>query len=118
MSMKPQATDLYAILGLSPYATQAQLSHAYRALLRRHHPDTRTVEHGRSDAADAALQEVLTAYAVLHDPTRRADYDRLRGLTAPGSTRQAVRIHQAHTDPTTDAPIQAGPVHWHRQPGR
>ena len=35
-------TDLYAILGLNRNATPAQISHAYRTLLRRYHPDTRT----------------------------------------------------------------------------
>jgi curved DNA-binding protein CbpA len=115
--MNPERTDLYAILGLTPHATQAELSRAYRALLRQHHPDTRTVEHGQpSIAADAALQEVLTAYEVLRDPARRADYGRLRGLTARRAARQNVRLHRRHTDPTLNPPIQAGPVHWHRQP--
>jgi curved DNA-binding protein CbpA len=117
--MKPERTDLYAILGLTPHATRAELSRAYRALLRQHHPDTRTVEHGLSGiAADTALQEVLAAYEVLRDPARRADYDRLRGTTARRVTRQNVPVHRRHPDPTLNPPIQAGPVHWHRQPGQ
>jgi len=115
--MKPETTDLYAILGLTPHATRAELSRAYRALLRQHHPDTRIVENGPSSAAaDAALQEVLTAYEVLRDPARRADYDRVRGLAARWAARQDVRVHRRHTDPARNPPIQAGPVHWQRSP--
>jgi curved DNA-binding protein CbpA len=83
--MKPERTDLYAILGLTPHATQAQLSRAYRALLRHHHPDTRGGQRDPSvESSDAALQKVLTAYEVVRDPARRADYDRMRGVVAGG----------------------------------
>lgn len=66
--------DLYAILGVPPNATQAAISHAYRALLRRHHPDTRVrVDDSQSAVSDTTLQQVLAAYTVLHDAVRRAD---------------------------------------------
>jgi curved DNA-binding protein CbpA len=115
--MNAAGTDFYAVLGLTPHATQAQLRHAYRTLLRQHHPDTRVAEQGQSVASvDAALQEVLTAYEALRDPARRADYDRLRTITAPRSTRQNIRIHPRHNDLNITPPIQAGPVHWLSQP--
>jgi curved DNA-binding protein CbpA len=69
--------DHYAALGVQPDATDEQITHAYRALLRRHHPDTRASDaHDHARAADARLQQVIRAYAVLHDPARRAGYDR------------------------------------------
>ena len=72
--MTTQPTDCYAILGLPRDATQAQINGAYRALLRRYHPDTRTPTDSSGDEiSDAALQHVLAAY--LHDPARRFDYD-------------------------------------------
>lgn len=71
--------DLYAILGVDLHASSEQISHAYRAQLRRHHPDTRSnTDHGGDGASDTSLQHVLAAYAVLRDPARRADYDRQR----------------------------------------
>jgi DnaJ-class molecular chaperone len=84
--------DHYAILGVDPDATDAQITHAYRVLLRRHHPDTRDVAATDGDQAateDTRLQHVLAAYTVLHDPRQRADYDRLRRPSAPqhGHTR-------------------------------
>jgi curved DNA-binding protein CbpA len=69
--------DLYAILGVPATASAATVRHAYRAELRRHHPDTRDPDsHLDQQTHDSALRQVLAAYAVLHDPERRADYDR------------------------------------------
>jgi len=73
-TMSTQPTDLYAVLGLLPDASTAHISRAYRALLREYHPDTRTIEHAeQATASDSALQQILSAYAVLGDPDRRAD---------------------------------------------
>ena len=111
--MRTAPTDLYASLGLTPGATPAQIRHAYRSLLRQHHPDTRTVETAQGDdTADLALHEVLTAYEVLRDPARRAAYDRLRSVTSGSAKPVVVRAHR--TTATHDPPIQAGPVRWHR----
>ena len=100
--------DLYAILGVPPSATQAEISHAYRALLRRHHPDTRALDDAQGAVSDTTLQQVLTACTVLHDPARRADYDReARPRIHPARRRpqQPPNHHRAHGQP----PIIAGP---------
>jgi curved DNA-binding protein CbpA len=93
--------DLYVVLGVEPTATAEQITHAYRALLRRHHPDTRPTadEHGKTPAEDAArLQQILHAYAVLHDPHRRARYDRTRQWCPPPHPEQ--RHQPRRTSPT------------------
>ncbi|MFZ8917175.1 MAG: J domain-containing protein [Ilumatobacteraceae bacterium] len=59
----------YERLGVRPQATQAEIRSAYRALARRHHPDTRG---GRPSPEMAAINE---AWSVLSDPARRARYD-------------------------------------------
>lgn len=113
--MRTAPTDLYAILGVTPHAAPDQLRHAYRALLRRHHPDTRAVDRPQSSGgADLALQELLAAYEVLRDPARRADYDRLRGASR-SATPVKVRVHRTTAPIANDPPIQAGPVRWHHQ---
>ncbi len=61
--------DLYAALGIPPDATIEQVRSAYLAAIRRAHPD---VENGDEDAA----KRLTSAYTVLSDGTRRADYDR------------------------------------------
>ena len=112
MTSKPR--DLYAILEVSPEATQAEIGHAYRSLLRRHHPDTRApVDESHSDSSDAALQLILAAYTVLRDPARRAHYDReVRRRSQPRSRQPPppLKQHRAYDQP----PIVAGPVYWQR----
>src|SRR5689334_5084051 len=104
--------DPYAILELPPTATQAQIRRAYRVLLRRHHPDTWDPgdEQGRV-ASDTTLQQVLAAYAVLHDPVRRAAHDR---QAAPARPRPQQRRNYGRA--VDRPPIIATPVRWHAAP--
>jgi DnaJ-class molecular chaperone with C-terminal Zn finger domain len=53
---------LYAVLGVSPLATQEEIRHAYRKLVRRFHPDS-----GSEEASAERFQEVQEAYRVLGD---------------------------------------------------
>jgi curved DNA-binding protein CbpA len=95
--------DPYAILGVDPAATAEQITHAYRDLLRRHHPDTRPATpdiHDQAPTDDARLQQVIHAYAVLRDPAQRAGYDRGRSPSPP------TRLDQRHRT----APPPAGTV--------
>jgi len=105
--------DHYATLGVPPSATPAEITHAYHALLHRHHPDTRP-QHDETQTvvSDTALQQVLAAYTVLHNPTRRADYD--RQISPP--THQPRRRQQPPNRYGENAqpPIIAGPVRWHQ----
>jgi preprotein translocase subunit Sec63 len=111
--MTTEPIDCYAILGLPRDATQAQISAAYRTLLRRYHPDTRTpTDSSRDDISDAALQQVLTAYTVLHEPARRIDYDQQTTPRIPLARAPARRVHLSWTHPLHDPPLRAGPVHW------
>ena len=69
----PEEKDLYAVLGVSPLATQEEIRHAYRKLVRRFHPDS-----GSEEASAERFQEVQEAYRVLGDLARRQAYDRRR----------------------------------------
>jgi curved DNA-binding protein CbpA len=121
-----QVTDLYAVLGVTPDATRAQITHAYRELVRRHHPDLRS-DHAvgdtaddtaAADASDTDLERVLSAYAVLRDPDRRVAYDRLRhpaGTTGATPTRTAPGRRRSRPS-TAQPPIQAGPIVWEPAP--
>jgi curved DNA-binding protein CbpA len=122
--------DPYRVLGVSATASPAQITHAYRARLRAHHPDTR--ESQASPAADEGLQQVLAAYAVLRDPARRAEYDRRAAgrrpqpavRPVPTSTGGAhsgpidipISYRHDHPSPAEDASpgLWAGPVRRHR----
>lgn len=58
--------DLYAALGVPSDASPAEIAHAYRRLVRAHHPDTRS--DSEESAAAAPLHEIVAAYEVLRDP--------------------------------------------------
>lgn len=115
--MDDDSFDPYAVLGVTPEATQTEIRRAYRALARRSHPDT-SPQSGRSTSAGTALQELIAAYEILGDPSRRAALDRRtipirhRGPRTGGGTAAG-----APADPRDQPPIQAGPVRWHHDPG-
>jgi Ca-activated chloride channel family protein len=71
--MREEEKDFYAILGVSPLATQEEIRHAYRKLVRRFHPDS-----GSEEASTERFQEVQEAYQVLGDLARRQAYDQRR----------------------------------------
>lgn len=120
--------DLYAVLGVAPSATPEEVRRAYRALVRRHHPDTRGTEAeartargdagGEATAGDVALQRVVAAYAVLGDPRARADYDRSRR----GQVGQRVEVRRTPARQRAgdggQPAIRVGPVRWHRSSSR
>jgi molecular chaperone DnaJ len=63
------AKDYYAILGVEPDATPAQIKAAYRKKAKEFHPDY----YGHDSEPFKAIQE---AYSILIDPERRRAYDR------------------------------------------
>lgn len=100
--------DPYVVLGVARDASQDDITRAYRAQVRRHHPDTRALDDGSQGAAsDAQLQQVLAAYATLRDPVRRAAHDRRTGAHVP------VEAHHVRMVRPQRPPIQAGPVLWY-----
>lgn len=74
------ARDLYDVLGVSRQATADQIKAAYRALVRKLHPDV-----NKAPDAAAKFNEVQQAYDVLADDAKRRRYDAhgLSGLEDP-----------------------------------
>lgn len=90
-----QATaDLYRTLQVDPGAEDVVIHAAYRALMRRHHPDR------GGDLAHA--QRLTQAYATLRDPRARRSYDRLYQLE-----RHIAQLRAA--SPGAEAPVVGGP---------
>jgi DnaJ-class molecular chaperone len=95
-------SDPYADLGIPRDASPAEITHAFRELLRRHHPDTRSARDAASSAhSDAALQRILAAYTALS--TKRPSAGRGTG-TSDGPV---VAQHSG-----ADASLRFGPIRW------
>ena len=72
--------DYYAVLGVSPEASQKDITKAYRKLARENHPDT-----NKGDAAaEERFKDISAAYDVVGDTDKRTKYDEVRRLGAVG----------------------------------
>ncbi|WP_206641606.1 J domain-containing protein [Nonomuraea polychroma] len=98
--------DHYMVLGVEPSASTAQITSAYRRLVRVLHPDARPA----GPAARDRFAEVVDAYAVLRDPARRAAYDAEFGRAAPDAVSgRPVPVKVTRTpSPDTGVPSAAG----------
>jgi curved DNA-binding protein CbpA len=67
----PAARSHYDTLNVSPDAELVVIEAAYRALMKKYHPDQGSAAEGGASAAD-----INQAYAVLRDSGRRSEYDR------------------------------------------
>lgn len=75
--------DYYAVLGVAPGSEDVVIAAAYRALMRRYHPDT-----NKDAMAQQKAREINEAYAVLGDAAKRAEYDRQRAVRKTASGQQ------------------------------
>ena len=69
--MAEQKRDYYEVLGVDKNADDAALKKAYRALVKKYHPD---MNPGDKEA-EKKFKEASEAYAVLSDPEKRRQYD-------------------------------------------
>jgi len=66
--------DYYALLGVAQKATAKEITSSYRKLARKYHPDANL---GDSSAEDR-FKEISSAYEVIGDAEKRAEYDEAR----------------------------------------
>ena len=76
----PDPRGYYALLHVSPDASRQEIGRAFRALMRRGHPDVGHPGTGHPDD-EVDVHAILDAFAVLRDPRARAGYDASGGHT-------------------------------------
>jgi curved DNA-binding protein CbpA len=117
-------TDHYAALGILPTADSEVIAAAYRALVKKFHPDTGAQKGTASAERFRAVQE---AYELLSDPKRRRDYDEARTQRLPPPEPEAAPAPSAEpAKPRRARPVEAVqlppaaavPPDWRRPPAR
>jgi molecular chaperone DnaJ len=74
-------TDYYDVLGVSPSASEKDITRAYRKLAKQYHPDA----NPGNKEAEEKFKEVSAANEVLSDPEKRKEYDEVRRMVASGA---------------------------------
>ena len=72
--------DLYETLGVTKSASDEEIKKAFRKLAQKHHPD----RNPGDKEAEARFKEVSSAFDILSDPDKKANYDRYGHAGAAG----------------------------------
>ncbi|HEU0135312.1 MAG TPA: J domain-containing protein, partial [Allosphingosinicella sp.] len=90
----PTLRSLYDVLNVAPEAEPVVVEAAYKALIKKYHPD---------QAVEAPLPKDATAineaFAVLKDPAKRADYDHRLWAKQQALRAAELQIHSAGRPP-------------------
>jgi uncharacterized protein YecT (DUF1311 family) len=91
-------TSHYDVLGVSPQAEDIVIEGAYRALLKRYHPD---VHQGDPAVANERAAKINAAYQILRDRDLRERYDQ---TLAAGPAKAAPRRNRPSSSPPPNGP--------------
>lgn len=69
--------NYYAILGVTPDSSDAEIKSAYRTLARRYHPDV-------NPSGTKRFKDITEAYDVLSNSQKRHQYDMINGFFKSG----------------------------------
>lgn len=102
-----QYKDYYKILGVTPEATEEELTRAFKESAMGSHPDLNPSDTG----AENKIKEINEAYAVLRDPVKRLIYDAARRKVQRGKAAaplQDTSTARAQATGVADAARNAG----------
>ena len=97
--------DLYAILEVSPQASNEEIKRAYRRKVKKYHPDL----NEKNNYTERKIREINVAHEILSNPEERKKYDRTR-IDRDATLR---RTEKQQSAPTAEPPdIQAWYEEW------
>src|ERR1017187_10296154 len=67
--------DLYQILGVNKSSSEDEIKKAYRQMAMKYHPDKNA-----DPEADSKFKEASSAYEILSNPDKKANYDRFGSI--------------------------------------
>jgi hypothetical protein len=113
--MQGAAMDFYETLGVARSAEPQVIDAAYKAMMRRYHPD---VFDGPREVAEKRSKALNEAYAVLRNPLARATYDRkLDSQAEAGRPKESQEQPKPKPEPTNVEPEPAAePWQWGTDP--
>lgn len=100
--------DLYDILEVSPNASEEVIKNAFRALVKKWHPDMQSEEEQQQ--AQEKFKEINLAFEVLKDKERKREYDKYRkeknsNAFAADSNSQSTNYPASVNNPTSNSNI-------------
>jgi len=104
--------DPYDVLGVSKTASEAEIKKAFRALAKKHHPDT----HSGDAGAKKRFQEISAAYDIAGDKDKRAKFD--RGEIDAGGNPRGFDPRGGGFDPRAGAGARDFQFNWGDQEGQ
>jgi DnaJ-class molecular chaperone len=113
--MNRDPRGFYAALHVTPDATPAEIQRAFRALMRKRHPDV-DASAGAVSAGGDEVRRILEAFAVLRGPQSRAAYDPAATAVRPESACTESREIPVRVHPVRQPALRVTPVRWERGP--
>lgn len=87
--------DCYAVLGVTPQSSVEEIKAAFRKLSHIYHPD-------KPGGNEEIYKEIIGAYQILSDPSRRRQYDAERQTTHKEPPKAAPNTSKSATETTED----------------
>ncbi len=97
-SRKFPPKDLYAVIDVSPFATQSQIKESYYRLSMKYHPD----HNQGNESTETLFKELNDAYSILGKSSSRRNYDKglLRDYPVPHHVKE-MKHRRANSSSTT-----------------
>lgn len=97
---KAKEVDYYKVLSVPRNATKQQISRAYKKLAQKWHPDKHTDDR---EEAERKMRDINTAFSVLNDDKKRAQFDSGIDPENPDKASQYGYGQQYHRSPFADS---------------